>query len=88
MPFAVIESIPSLVPRLFGGISFVHAEYVVNARASASSTLPNFIFRAALRGETPFLSPREVAKGESGAMRRRALLHYLRRHLEELRPYG
>jgi hypothetical protein len=63
--FAIIESIPSLVPRLFGGISFVHAEYVTNARASTSSTLPNFIFRAALRGETPFLSPREVAKGNA-----------------------
>ncbi len=59
--FAIIESIPSLTPRLFGGISFVHAEYVRQARESSSS-LSNFIFRAAMRGDRPFLSPQEVAK--------------------------
>jgi hypothetical protein len=60
--FAIIESVPSpVLPRLFGGISFVHAEFIVEARAS-SSTLPNFILGAAMRGHEPFLTPREVAK--------------------------
>jgi hypothetical protein len=60
--FAIVESIPSLVPRLFGGISFVEAQYVMKARASTSSTLPNLLFQAAMRGETPFLPPQDVAK--------------------------
>lgn len=59
--FAIIESIPSLVPRMFGGISFVHAEYVTEALKS-SSPLTNFIFGAAIRGQKPFLTPREIAK--------------------------
>jgi hypothetical protein len=58
--FAIIESVPSLVPRLFGGISFVRAESVMQARAS-SSTLPSFILSAAMRGDKPLLTPREVA---------------------------
>lgn len=41
--FAIIESIPNLAPRLFGGISFVHAEQVMDARESPS-TVPNFHF--------------------------------------------
>lgn len=58
--FAIVESIPGLTPRLFGSCSFVHADYVMQARQS-SSTLPNFIFRTAMRGSKPFLSPDEVA---------------------------
>lgn len=58
--FAIIESLPSQIPRLLGGVSFIRPEYVAEARAGPS-TLPNAVMRAALQNRNPFLSPKEVA---------------------------
>ena len=62
--FAFIESLPSRVPQLFGGISFIRPEYIAEAR-SVAATLPNCVMQAALRNRNPFLSPKEV--GEENA---------------------
>ena len=69
--FALIESLPSRVPQLFAGISFIRPEYVSQAR-SGPATLPNCVMQAALRNHNPFLSLREV--GEENA---RGELHLL-----------
>ena len=58
---AYIESLPNCEPRMLGGISFIDPEYVSEARTK-QSTLPNTVFRAALEGRTPFLSPKVIAK--------------------------
>lgn len=57
---AVIEDAASKLPRMLGGISFVNPDYVKEARASCT-TLHNFMFGAALRGQSPFFSPKQVA---------------------------
>src|ERR1039457_2583328 len=62
--FVIIESNPSRIPHLFGGISFVRPEYVALGRAGPS-TLPNYVLRAALEKRNPFLSPREVGEENS-----------------------
>jgi hypothetical protein len=58
---ALVESLPSREPRLFGGISFIYPGYVDEARAKKSS-LPNTLFRAFLERRAPFLSPKEIGK--------------------------
>lgn len=58
---AYIEALPRREPRLLGGISFIHAEYLDEARANGS-TLPNAIFRAVLEHRKPFLSPKSIGK--------------------------
>jgi hypothetical protein len=58
--FAFIESVPSKIPRLLGGLSFIRPEYIELARSGAS-TLPNVVMRAARQNRKPFLSLREVA---------------------------
>jgi hypothetical protein len=57
---AIVETAHSKSPRLLGGRSFVHPDYVNESRGS-SSTLHNFMFAAALRGRKPFLTPKQVA---------------------------
>jgi hypothetical protein len=49
---AYIESLPRGEPRLVGGISFIHPEYIDEACATRS-TLPNTVFRAALERRIP-----------------------------------
>jgi hypothetical protein len=58
--FALVESIPSMTPRLLGGVSFIRPEYLDEAMAKGS-TLLNTVMRAALENREPFLSPKEVA---------------------------
>lgn len=58
---AYIEALPNREPRLLGGISFIHPEYLDEARAKGS-TLPNTVFRAVLEHRTPFLSPKKIGK--------------------------
>jgi len=58
---AYVESLPGHEPRLLGGISFIHPEYVEEARA-AGETLPNTVFQAALEHRVPFLAPKEIGK--------------------------
>lgn len=57
---AILESVHSNMPRPFAGVSFVHPDYIKEA-LSSSVTLHNFIFAAVLRGEAPFLTPKQVA---------------------------
>jgi hypothetical protein len=71
MSFAIVESLPGGVPRLLGGMTFLRRDYVEGSRIGPS-TLPNAVFRAALSGRNPFLSPREI--GEQNA---RGELHLL-----------
>ena len=54
-----IESVPDRETMMLGGISFIHPEYIDEARVQAS-TLPNIVFRAAAEHRMPFLSPKEV----------------------------
>jgi hypothetical protein len=68
---AIIESMPSRVPRLLGGISFIYPEYVREAR-TAGSTLPNTVMRAVLEDRKPFLPPAKIAE-----MNARAELHMM-----------
>src|SRR5215472_16940391 len=58
---AYIEALPKHEPRMLGGISFIHPEYLDEARAKGS-TLPNTVFRAVLEHRTPFLSPKKIGK--------------------------
>jgi hypothetical protein len=58
---AYIEAVPSLEPKMLGGISFIEPEYVNEARRTAS-TLPNTVFRAVLENRTPFLTPRQIGR--------------------------
>jgi len=58
---AYIEALPNREPRLLGGISFIHPEYLDEAHAKGS-TLPNTVFRAVLEHRTPFLSPKKIGK--------------------------
>lgn len=58
---AIVESLPSQIPRMLGGISFVRPESVIEARASSCS-FPNFMMAAALQGKNPFLGPKELAE--------------------------
>jgi hypothetical protein len=59
--FAIVESLPSRVPRLLGGLSFIRPEYLAQGRAGPS-TLLNVVIEAALRNRNPFLSPKEIGK--------------------------
>src|SRR4051812_28866636 len=59
--FALMESLPGSTPRLLGGIAFIRPDYIESNRIGLS-TLPNAMFRAALRNHNPFLSPKEVAE--------------------------
>ena len=59
--FAVVESVQSQVLRLIGGISFIHPEYIEEAKARGS-TLPNTVMKAAMGHRTPFLSVKQVAE--------------------------
>src|SRR5579863_1425190 len=54
-----IESLPDRETMMLGGISFIHPEYVDQARVEVS-TLPNTVFRAVVEHRMPFLSPKEV----------------------------
>ena len=56
---ACIESLPDRETMMLGGISFIHPEYVDQARVEGS-TLPNTVFRAVVEHRMPFLSPKEV----------------------------
>jgi hypothetical protein len=71
LTFALIESLPTMVPRLLGGISFIRPQYVEQAR-TGRFTLPNVVMSAALQNRNPFLSPKEVgeenARGELHCM--------------------
>jgi len=58
---AYIEALPKHEPRMLGGISFIHPEYLDEARAKGS-TLPNTVFRAALEHRMPFLSPKKIGR--------------------------
>ena len=58
---AYIEALPRREPRLLGGISFIHPEYIHEARTTGS-TLLNTVFRAVLEHRTPFLSPKKIGK--------------------------
>jgi hypothetical protein len=59
--FAVVESIPSKILRLLGGVSFIHPEYIGEAKAHGS-TLLNTVMRAGMDNREPFLSVKEVAQ--------------------------
>jgi hypothetical protein len=71
LSFAIVESLPGGVPRLLGGTTFIQPDYIDQKRVGPS-TLPNAVFRAALGGRNPFLSPKEI--GEQNA---RGELHLL-----------
>jgi len=58
--FAVVESVRSQVQRLIGGVSFIHPEYVEEAKAHRA-TLSNTVMKAAMGNRAPFLSVKQVA---------------------------
>jgi hypothetical protein len=71
LSFAIVESLPGVVPRLLGGTAFIQPDFIDRNRVG-QSTLPNAVLRAALGNRNPFLSPKEV--GEQNA---RGELHLL-----------
>jgi hypothetical protein len=68
---AYIEALPTREPRMLGGISFIHPEYLEEAHANRW-TLPNTVFRAVLEHRLPFLSPKKI-----GQINSRSELHLM-----------
>lgn len=59
--FAVVESVPSRVLRLFGGVSFIRSEHIDEAKARGS-TLLNTVMGAAMKNQRTFLRREEIAR--------------------------